>query len=570
MSMITFASIFSDHAVLQRDRELIIWGSYSAVRPAAHLKTPGDSAIRTSAHLKRPDDASGRTPGDAAGNLSRDMSVTLSLFREDAKQQKDAVFVCSHKIRPGNPQKDNTWKASLGPQPAGGPYTLTVVLETPSGPVEGTASEICDIWFGDVYLLGGQSNMEYRLSSDIDFRSGNIRNFEYPQVRSFRVPRIDYIGAEPEKCAENNTWSLLSKETAGNFSAVSFFFASKMYEHTGVPIGLIDVNRGGTSASCWVDEYSLRSDADLSIYLDEYRQLIAKIDIERNKSEHDAYYTDLAEYSRKASECETKGLSHQETEKLAGPYPWPPPAGPYAYRSPCFLFHTMIEPCIPYGIRAVLFYQGEEDAARHALYKKLLGSLIACWRRYWGMPELPFLIVQIAPFDDPQDTQNSAAFIREAQSETAAAVCGVTVVVTTDCGEKDNIHPQSKIVIGERLYRKACRYLLNENIAADSPQLLSAARQGAGMRLEFDVKGAALQPGCDGKDETLEGFFLAGEDGIYYSANASVSGKIVVVQSENVAAPCFVRYAFGGYVRANLYNDCKIPAEPFRTDRFIC
>jgi sialate O-acetylesterase len=181
------------------------------------------------------------------------------------------------------------------------------------------------------------------------------------------------------------------------------------------------------------------------------------------------------------------------------------------------------------------------------------------------MPDLPFLIVQIAPYDDPQDTQNSAAFLREVQSETAASVPGVMMVVTTDCGEKDNIHPQSKLLIGDRLYRKACRYLLKENIAADSPRMISAVAKGAAMHVEFDVKGAALQAGRDGKDESLFGFSLAGEDGIYYPASAAISGKLVIVQSEQVASPCFVRYAFGSYVRANLYNDCGMPAEPLRS-----
>jgi len=536
--MITFASIFSDHAVLQRDRELVIWGSYSVSLPAAHLKKP------------------------------RDMVVTLSLFRQDTHLRDKAVCVCSHKIHPGNPKKDNTWRISLGAQPAGGPYIVSAALENLSGPLAGETCEISDIWFGDVYLLGGQSNMEFRLSSDIDFRSGNIKNFDYHQVRSFRVPRIDYVGAEPEKCAENNTWSILSRETAGNFSAVSFFFASKMYEHTGVPIGLIDVNRGGTSASCWVDEYSLRSDADLRTYLDEYNELLSGLDRGQNRNEHDAYYANRVLHLELISRLTDEGLTLPEIEKKIGWYPWPPPAGPYAYRSPCGLFHTMIEPCIPYGIRAVLFYQGEEDAARYSLYKKLLASLIACWRRYWNMPDLPFIIVQIPPYDDPQDTQNSSAFIREAQSRTAASTPGVMMVVTTDCGEKDNIHPQSKMLIGERLFRKACRYLLKENIAADSPQMISAVPQDGRMYVEFDVKGAALQAGRDGKDETLLGFSLAGEDGIYYSASASISGKIVVVQSEHVTSPRFVRYAFGNYVRANLFNDCEIPAEPFRTDRF--
>lgn len=549
--MITLDPLFSDHAVLQRDRELIIRGEFTGVHP-------------TETFAVHPSETAAILPID----IPADMSVTISLFRQTGEALSDAVFTCRESSPALFPDKDNRWKMTLPPQPAGGPYMLTVSSRSQSGMCPSDTCSISDVWFGDVYLLAGQSNMEFRLRNDSDFKAGSIETFEYPEIRSFRVPRIDYAGAEPEKCAENNTWSVLSKETAGDFSAVSFFFAVHMNRHTGVPVGLIDVNKGGTSASCWIDESCLRADSDLRIYLDEYSQLLSHLDIARNKEDHEAYYANLAALNEKTAQCTAEGMTDFEIQQKLGLFPWPPPEGPFAYRSPCGLFHTMLEPCIPYGIRAVLFYQGEEDIARSGLYKKLLASLIALWRRLWDMPDLPFFIVQIPPYDDPENTTDAAAFLKEAQSEIAAEVPGVRMITTTDCGEKDNIHPQSKALIGERLFRSACRYLLGEDIAADYPRVSSSVNKDDCMFVEFDTRGGALQAGLDGKDGILYGFFLAGEDGIFYPADASIHGNIVAVSSGCVISPRFVRYAFGRYVPANLYNHSGIPAEPFRTDRF--
>lgn len=530
--MIFFAPIFSDHAVLQRDKQLIVWGTLSR-------------------------------------NISKDQHVTLALYQKDDETGKNPLFARTKTVDEVRGKKDDSWQITLASQPAGGPFTLIVSLGNPSDPFSEGSQIISDIMFGDVFLLAGQSNMEFCLKDDSEFKAGTIDNLEYPGIRTFRVPRIDYEGAEPEICAANNTWSVLSGDTAGDFSAVSFFFAVKLHKHTGVPVGLLDVSRGGTSASCWVDESSLKTDPDLEIYLNEYHELLAGLDLVQNKKDHDAYYANQALHLEEVSRLTGEGLSLPEIEKMIGWYPWPPPAGPYAYRSPCSLFHTMLEPLIPYGISAALFYQGEEDASRYYLYKKLLGSLIQLWRRLWDEADMPFFLVQIAPYSDPADTGMSAAYLKEIQVRTAVELPGVSLAVTTDCGDKDDIHPKSKRLIGERLFLKACRYLLYEDVAADSPCLISSVVRGGQMYMEFDTKdGGLLRIGPDGNEMRLLGFSLAGEDGVFYPADAEIRGKIVVADSPHVLSPFYVRYAFGGFVEANLFSDAGLPAEPFRTDRF--
>lgn len=225
----------------------------------------------------------------------------------------------------------------------------------------------------------------------------------------------------------------------------------------------------------------------------------------------------------------------------------------------------MLEPCILYGISAVLFYQGEEDVARYQLYDKLLRTLIAYWRERWRMPDLPFLLVQIAPYDDPRDTGLRAAFLKETQSLIAAEVPGVTIVITTDCGEADDIHPKSKRKVGDRLFRKACRYILGEDMVADSPVMKAYEIQGDTIDIWFETYGSALRAGMNGSDNNLTGFYLAAEDEVFYPVDAVLLGDHVLLTGRQVPKPRFARYAFGKFVPANLYNDAGLPAVPFRT-----
>ena len=526
--MFSIAPLFSDHAVLQRDRPVYIWGT--------------------------------------AFNESQEEVLTISLV--DFREGDVGKVVSKQTVLAPSGQKHGEslrWEAYLEPQSAGGPYELIVSLEKPPEATPVQVKYISDIRFGDVYILAGQSNIEFRLSEDREYEEGALIGLDNPQIRTFRVPRVDYPGAEPENDPENNTWSLLSKDTAGRFSAVAFYFGVRLHEHSGVPIGFIDVCRGGTSASVWVDESCLSSDPDLRIYLDEYRELLANLDREKNKRDTDAYYENLAVYYAKIAPCRAGKWSCAQIEKRFGSVPWPPPAGPYSYRTPSGLFHTMLEPCIPYGISAVIFYQGEEDVARYPLYSKLLRSLIAYWRERWALPELPFFLVQIAPYNYPEIKGPGAALLKQTQSRVAAEVPGVTLVITTDCGDADDVHPKSKRKIGERLFKKACRYILGEDVIAESPVMKSCEIRRHTMDIGFETFGSALRAGADGNDETLIGFKIAAEDGVFYSADAVIEGHHVLLTARQVSMPRFVQYAFGAFVPANLYNNEGLPAVPFST-----
>jgi sialate O-acetylesterase len=141
----------------------------------------------------------------------------------------------------------------------------------------------------------------------------------------------------------------------------------------------------------------------------------------------------------------------------------------------------------------------------------------------------------------------------------------VTLVITTDCGDADDVHPKSKRKIGERLFKKACRYILGEDVIAESPVMKSCEIRRHTMDIGFETFGSALRAGADGNDETLIGFKIAAEDGVFYSADAVIEGHHVLLTARQVSMPRFVQYAFGAFVPANLYNNEGLPAVPFST-----
>lgn len=519
--MISFAPLFGDSAILQRGASVAIWGSYSG----------GDSDGRT--------------------------RIRLTL-KQGGRAEKAIEFGAScGEIIDGACR----WEAELPPHEAGGPYILRAELLDDKG--NATAStQIQNLYFGDVFFLAGQSNIEFRLSNDAEFKSGLLLVEDDPMVRMYRAPRVDYPGAEPEICEDNQRWVLLDRLSAGRFSAAAYYFATDYRKATGIPVGFLDCNRGGTSAAVWVDEQTLEEDADLRIYLEEYRELLTGLDPQRHRDEHEAYYAGLKQFQTAADRLSAAGFAWSQIEEQLGPYPWPPPSGPLSYRSPCGLFHTMTEPLIPYSMCAVLYYQGEEDVPRAERYKKLLTALILLWRRRWHQ-EIPFLLVQIPPFDDKNDTEHRSAYLREAQEQVAGSIEGVGLVITTDCGEKENIHPTSKRKIGDRLSKLARRKLLGEPVEVDGPRIRGYLLQGPEIEIQFQT-GSAL---CSGSD-SLNGFAIAGRDGVFYPADATIDGNAVRLRSKDVSAPIYARYAFGRYVPGNLQDRQGNPAAPMRTDTF--
>lgn len=234
---------------------------------------------------------------------------------------------------------------------------------------------------------------------------------------------------------------------------------------------------------------------------------------------------------------------------------------------PTVLYHGMIEPLAPLTIRGALWYQGEANASRGWQYRSLLPALIADWRRTFRQPELPFYIVSLPAFMQRQNepTDEDWPELREAQSRTARTVPNADIAITIDSGDANDIHPKDKKVVGERLALLALKNLHEKKIPAHGPEFSRAEFLPDGkVRLHFlHTEGGLVMRGGE-----PTGFAIAGADGKWFWADATLEGDCVIVSSPRVPKPVAVRYAWQSNPAVSLFNAAGLPAAPFRTDNW--
>ena len=237
-----------------------------------------------------------------------------------------------------------------------------------------------------------------------------------------------------------------------------------------------------------------------------------------------------------------------------------------AQNQPTALYNAMVAPEIKYAIKGFCWYQGESNAGQPAEYASLLPALIADWRSRWQQGNLPFLYVQLPGFMDYtyQPSESGWAVLRESQLK-ALSVPNTAMVVAIDLGEWNDIHPDNKKDVGERLALAALKTAYGEKIVSSGPLYQSAKIDGNKITLTFTNVGNGLTT----RDGEAPGeFAIAGADKKFVWANASIEGNTIVVSSDEVPSPQYVRYAWADNpVNANLYNKDGLPASPFRTDK---
>lgn len=256
-------------------------------------------------------------------------------------------------------------------------------------------------------------------------------------------------------------------------------------------------------------------------------------------------------------------------EDLAGPWKYKvglEPAFPeikgYSHY-PASLYNGMLHAIVPFGIKGVIWYQGESNAGRAYEYRALFQAMIEDWRVRWGMDYFPFLFVQLANFMDiPEQPQEDAwAELREAQFM-ALRLPNTGMAVTIDIGEMFDIHPRNKQDVGHRLALAAKKIAYKQDIVYSGPLYKSMEINGQDIEIAFDHIGKGLQV----KGEKLTGFQIAGKDKKFYWAKAQIVGGEVFVSSDKVKSPVAVRYGWAINPECNLFNKNGLPASPFRTD----
>ena len=259
----------------------------------------------------------------------------------------------------------------------------------------------------------------------------------------------------------------------------------------------------------------------------------------------------------------------------------------FTWQGPSRLFNAMIHPLIPYAIKGVIWYQGENNVPRAYQYRKAFPLMIADWRARWGQGDFPFYFCQLANMNakGANPSESNWAELREAQSlALSAPATGQAVLI--DIGDSANIHPINKKDAGERLTAIALAQTYGQKTSFSGPVFTGIKIEGGKIRLAFkhtdgglvarplpatysvDSATGATAPVVRNSSGPLEGFAVCGADRKWVWAEASIEGDHIVVSSASVPAPVAVRYAWAGNPTCNLYNGAGFPASPFRTDDF--
>ena len=416
-----------------------------------------------------------------------------------------------------------------------------------------------DIAIGDVYLAGGQSNMELELQY-ADEGKGLIPVHSNPLVRYFNVPKFARFCPEAEEANENARWLPIAPGTARDMSAAAYFFAMKLQPEIQVPVGVIDCYWGGTSVTCWMDEEALNRTAEGQRYIREYSALWAGKSMEQYLAEEKAFFDGLHQWSDQADALKAvhpEYTNQQLCDEIGPCPPWNPPAGPGSPFRPDGLVHTMLERVMPAALTGVLFYQGEEDTWRTKCYDILLTAFILRLREQFQDNDLPFLNVQLPMWIDRAATEDSKLWpaLRLAQWKVYRNIRHTGLAILLDQGEFDNIHPTNKRVVGERLYEAALSVIYQRK-ARLSPFALGKYTKDGKLHISLS---APVFDRCEGKF-LME---IAGEDGQFQPAETALCGDEIILSSPSVPHPVMARYAWTDYAIVRLFGANGLPLAPF-------
>jgi sialate O-acetylesterase len=621
-------AMFQDHAVLQRDRPIAVWGDAK----------PGDQ-------------------------------ITVSFNEGRVRARADAA---------------GHWRSTLPTMPAGGPYSLQARAQS------GASQRVSDVLVGDVWLCSGQSNMELAVSSSLN-AANEIAGSANPSIRVLTVSHAT-SPTPLDRFMVPVAWAPAEPNSIRGFSAACYFFARELQKSVPVPMGLIHSSFGGSAIESWFSETGSRSLGGFGERLDLLRLYAHDADAGNRgladlwegwwrahapagsipwqaTAEDTANWRAVPEPMRdwktwgvpelanhagmvwfrravsltaaqaasaaalslgaidEVDETWVNGraiansfgwgtertyqlpagvlragdnaivvnvLSTWDAGGMYGPtdhmalrfadgssvplgghwlYQFVPESMGYPPRAPwesigglTSLHNAMIAPIAPYGVRGVLWYQGESNAGSAGQYQKLLSGLMADWRREFGA-DLPFLIVQLPNFGAPAAAPVASdwASLREAQRRAVAGDPHAALVVTIDIGDRHELHPPNKQDVGRRLARAARHLIYGEGLSPSGPRAVSARREKAAIVVAFSDVEDRLASYSAGDPI---GFELCGANqaSCRYVNATMQSDHAVLLDAAGIDGPTRVRFCWGDAPVCNLYDGSGLPAGPFELD----
>jgi sialate O-acetylesterase len=457
----------------------------------------------------------------------------------DAGAQVTVEFAGQRKRVTAN--ADGSWRATLEPLSASANPRELVVTSVGREAKGGTLT-LQDVLVGEVWLGSGQSNMAFTVSKKEAYYAGlvdeekEIAAANYPQIRMFMGKSAKTYTPQREL---GGKWEVCTPQTVPAWSAVGYLFARELQKELKVPVGIVTAAFGASCAQAWIRRDAMLDDPEFKTVLDRFDAAVKSY----------TPPTPEEQQLQKEAAAKAKADGQRAPRGRADPV--------QDQHNPTVLYNGMIAPLVPFAFRGVIWYQGESITAPRELFPRWNELLISDWRKLWGR-QFPFYFVQLAALDNSSNSPQ----VREWQTE-ALRIPDTGMAVTIDIGDKKDVHPHNKAPLGGRLARIALARDYGRKIEYSGPLFLTASLENGAVRVKFSHVGTRLVA----KDGLLKTFEIAGADGKFVPAEATIEGDSIIVRSANVPAPTIARYAWANYPEgANLYNDAGLPASPFRTD----
>ncbi len=415
--------------------------------------------------------------------------------------------------------KDGAWKVAVKtPAASNTPYEVTFS--------DGEETTLTGVLIGEVWVCAGQSNMEMTLSG---FGNCPVEGYaeaittaaQHKNIHFVKVPSI--MSSEPQADTQCE-WKGVTPETVGDCSAVGYYFARVINRALDIPVGLLMANKGGSRVESWLSRENLTKHTDENL----------------------------------------------DSLTMTKTFQWD-------FHYPLLWGNGTFYPILNYGVKGILYYQGCSNVGNPAgQYTTRLALLAKQWREAFGRGDIPFYIVEIAPYiygDGPDGI--SGALLREQQANASDIIPNSAIVSTNDCVypfERNQIHPTQKQPVGERLAGLALnREYGYSKLQAECMRYKDMDIQGDTCFIRFNNTYGGVS-----RYEDIEGFEVAGEDrvlhkavaGHYYVPGYNVHNEAVYVTSPEVKKPVAVRYCFRNFMIGNLGNNAQLPLIPFRTDNW--
>lgn len=431
---------------------------------------------------------------------------------------------------------DGCWCVPYPAQPAGGPYEIIVNSEH-------ERRVISDVWIGELWLCSGQSNMQLPVTATASAHEDlaaadtltrihiyNVSPRFVPYAEEWTLARLDSLSHGLYFRPAH--WERSSRKAVKDFSSIAFNFARELADSLGCHVGVICNAVDGSGCECWIDSVTLAH---------EFPEILK--DWTNNKL--------IMGWSRRRAKLNCRRV---------------PAATQHHPYAPAYLFRAAMRPLEGTDVSGVLWYQGESNADLPDVYARLFPLLEQSWREFFHAPTLPFFTAQLSSYEP----RPSWPRFRDTQRRLADSLQNTHLIVTHDLGERQNIHPRHKREVAHRFVLAALHHTYARTaVTPSSPAYTGFTVEGNSLRLHFRYANG-LRPATD---NVLTGFEVAGKDGRYVPARATVSivaaDTTILVSSAAVPEPRAVRYAWQAFTQANLVNAAGLPASTFLDETLI-